>query len=255
MQRYMERNIRKYKREFLTMEAAGQDTTSAAAKLKEWRSKERDFLRQTGLKRQNERMYVKASAKIDGEKDLWIYGETGVDTDLIASQEYRMAFRGITDNPEVDDRICFFSRKILTERNGTKSESLYILDMDTGKKLHEIHTSDNGSHIAYSKEDDDKIKSLVENGNKLITIHNHPSSYPPDADDGSSAMYRGYTKGVVVGHNGRVYTYSPTKRVYTKDELQSIHNSLVYQLSFCESIDEMWQSMLQLYGMNISYMR
>lgn len=32
------------------MEAAGQDTVEAGAKLKEWKSKERDFLRQTGLK-------------------------------------------------------------------------------------------------------------------------------------------------------------------------------------------------------------
>ena len=54
-QRSIERNIRKWKREYAALEAAGQDTGQAAAKLKEWRERERDFLAQTGLKQQRAR--------------------------------------------------------------------------------------------------------------------------------------------------------------------------------------------------------
>lgn len=55
MQRHNERQIRRWKREYAAMEAAGLDTTEAAAKLRSWRERQRDFLEQTGLKVQNAR--------------------------------------------------------------------------------------------------------------------------------------------------------------------------------------------------------
>lgn len=55
MQRHNERQIRRWKREYAAMEAAGLDTTEAAVKLHSWRERQRDFLEQTGLKIQNAR--------------------------------------------------------------------------------------------------------------------------------------------------------------------------------------------------------
>ena len=57
-QRYIERQIRRYKREFKAMEAARQDPHEAAVKLRKWQSTEKDFAAQTGLKRQSERTTV-----------------------------------------------------------------------------------------------------------------------------------------------------------------------------------------------------
>ena len=54
-QRYIERQIRRWKRERRAMEAAGQPTEEAAAKLAKWQDIQRDFIRQTGLKRQYDR--------------------------------------------------------------------------------------------------------------------------------------------------------------------------------------------------------
>ena len=51
-QRAIERNIRKWKREYIGMESAGQPTDEAVAKLAKWRSIQRNFIKQTGLKRQ-----------------------------------------------------------------------------------------------------------------------------------------------------------------------------------------------------------
>lgn len=48
-QRYFERGIRRWKREYTAMDAAGEDTTEAAVRLKQWREKEADFLKQTGF--------------------------------------------------------------------------------------------------------------------------------------------------------------------------------------------------------------
>ena len=54
-QRYIERQIRRWKREYKAMEAAGLPTDEAAAKLNQWHRKMDDFIKQTGLKRQSNR--------------------------------------------------------------------------------------------------------------------------------------------------------------------------------------------------------
>lgn len=55
VQRYNERQIRKWKRVYAAQKAAGQDTTEAAAKISEWNKRQGDFLRQTGFKRRQSR--------------------------------------------------------------------------------------------------------------------------------------------------------------------------------------------------------
>ncbi len=51
-QRAIERNIRRWKREKIGMESAKQPTDEATSKLAKWRSVQRNFIKQTGLKRQ-----------------------------------------------------------------------------------------------------------------------------------------------------------------------------------------------------------
>jgi len=58
VQRNIERHIRKWKREFKAMEAAGLPTDEAAAKLNQWHRRMDDFLKQTGLKQQASREAV-----------------------------------------------------------------------------------------------------------------------------------------------------------------------------------------------------
>lgn len=50
-QRRIERQIRKWKREASAMEAAGLDNSAAVGKVREWQAAQRDFLDQTGLRR------------------------------------------------------------------------------------------------------------------------------------------------------------------------------------------------------------
>lgn len=70
-QRYMERQIRRWKREYTGMEAAGQDTRESAMKLKAWREREYDFLRQTGLDRQKDREAVLGFGRSQAAKAAW----------------------------------------------------------------------------------------------------------------------------------------------------------------------------------------
>ena len=61
--RGIERNIRHYKRQALTEEAAGVDNTKARRKLGEWQAAARDFTKQTGIARDSAREYVGTSGK------------------------------------------------------------------------------------------------------------------------------------------------------------------------------------------------
>lgn len=70
-QRYFERGIRRWKREYTAMDAAGLDTTQAAVKLKQWREKEADFLRQTGRRRDSSRSQIGTFGRSEAGKAAW----------------------------------------------------------------------------------------------------------------------------------------------------------------------------------------
>lgn len=57
-QRYIERNLRRWKQENIAMKAAGLDTTQSASKIAQWNQTQADFLAQTGLKAQASRTAV-----------------------------------------------------------------------------------------------------------------------------------------------------------------------------------------------------
>ncbi len=57
-QRQIERHIRRWKRENMAMAAAEKDTTESAARLRRWQEEQKNFIRQTGLKRQTGREQV-----------------------------------------------------------------------------------------------------------------------------------------------------------------------------------------------------
>lgn len=71
-QRGIERRLRRWKRENLALKAAGQDTTESAVKIAQWQAVQKDFLAQTGLKRQRDREQIagwsrKAAAQASGD--------------------------------------------------------------------------------------------------------------------------------------------------------------------------------------------
>ena len=70
-QRYFERGIRRWKREYTAMDAAGLDTTQASVKLKQWREKEADFLRQTGRRRDSSRSQIGTFGRSEAGKASW----------------------------------------------------------------------------------------------------------------------------------------------------------------------------------------
>lgn len=57
-QRYVERQIRRWNRENAAMKAAGLPADEASAKMAHWQTTQRDFIKQTGLKRQSSREQI-----------------------------------------------------------------------------------------------------------------------------------------------------------------------------------------------------
>ena len=56
---------------FFAMEAAGEDTTQAAVKLKQWREREADFLRQTDRRRDSSRSQIGTFGRSEAGKATW----------------------------------------------------------------------------------------------------------------------------------------------------------------------------------------
>lgn len=70
-QRYIERKIRRWKREYLMMDAAGQDTAQAAGKLAQWRAAEREFCKQTGLIKDTFRSQAEGFGRRQASRAYW----------------------------------------------------------------------------------------------------------------------------------------------------------------------------------------
>lgn len=66
-QRYIERGIRRWKREETALKAAGLDSGAASAKVREWQNRQKDFLRQTGLKADGSRTQVGSTIRLRGK--------------------------------------------------------------------------------------------------------------------------------------------------------------------------------------------
>lgn len=70
-QRYIERQIRRWKREYRMMDAAGLDTAQASTKLAQWRATEKDFCHQTGLDRDGFRSQVEGFGRRQASRAYW----------------------------------------------------------------------------------------------------------------------------------------------------------------------------------------
>ena len=57
------------------------------------------------------------------------------------------------------------------------------------------------------------VKRIVRRNKNLVTIHSHPSSFPPSIEDFNSACVNNYMFGIVCGHNGNLFVYSSEERI------------------------------------------
>lgn len=78
-QRYIERQIRRWKRENAALQDAGLDAAESAAKIRSWQERQKDFLRQTELNRQADRERISSIVDNLPGRDIIKLGKTGED--------------------------------------------------------------------------------------------------------------------------------------------------------------------------------
>ena len=131
--------------------------------------------------------------------------ENTVDLNYINSEEYKHKFRGITGNDKVDRQLYNQAVAQLIHRNGTYGEDLTLINSLSGEIEGRQSKSKTENGVDYNR----SLTRAIKNNPpySLISIHNHGTNNPPTGSDLASNGGRKYKLGIVVTHNGRVFTY------------------------------------------------
>ncbi len=158
-------------------------------------------------------------------------------------------FDSFFDNKELNDQIYEASKKILKHRNGTDYEDMYLVNKHSEMVEGTQTDCNNILQVDYN---DSLVNAITNNAEKsLIAIHNHPTNILPDGADYVSLGYGKYSEGVVVTHNGKVYTYNVGNRPFTSGVLDRRifkYHSMPYNMSMEDAHVKALETMREDYG-------
>ena len=146
------------------------------------------------------------------EKERQRYGRnksTVINRTYIESGEYRRKFDQITDNPDVNRVLYQKAKEMLYHRSGTEIEDMYWVDGSTGEIIAKWIDEKEPQIIHYSP----SVQKKISDKENIITMHTHPDSMPPSDADFNSALRWGYSMGLVICHNGKVYKYKAYEEI------------------------------------------
>lgn len=147
-------------------------------------------------------------------------GEYGVNFDYVRSKAYREKVASDPQIGHIADRIVNASRKMLQHRNGTPFEDYYLLDKHEGKIVALSNKSREIKGVVYNK----KVRDAFKSGKpgSYVSIHNHPSGYPPSLSDiaalDSKSKHNTVGLGIVAGHDGSMYWYTTAEKKFNKND-------------------------------------
>lgn len=148
-------------------------------------------------------------------------GEFGANLDYVRSDDFLNKLEKHPKTSHLSDSIARVSRQMLQHRNGTPYEDYYLLDAETGRVVALSNKARKRKGVVYNEQVRKAFKERPEQS--LVSIHNHPSGYPPSLSDLASLQQRSKNNtvkyGLTIGHDGSVYWYSkPNKRIHKKAE-------------------------------------
>lgn len=155
----------------------------------------------------------KASRESEESKKKYKYADTVVKKSLLTSSEYRKKFNQVSGNLKVNRRAWNISKDMLNHRSGTRFEDLAFINVVNGQY------AVNKDYDVESKAKMNKpMKQLLEESESgtVIAIHNHPGSSVPSIPDIRVCIQRGYKKGIIACHDGKVYIYSVDSKKYNE---------------------------------------
>lgn len=140
----------------------------------------------------------------------------GANLDYVRSDEFVDKLKNYPKTSHLSEPIARVSRQMLQHRNGTPFEDYYLLNADTGRVVALSNKAKKTKGVVYN----DQVRRVFKEQSEqsLISIHNHPSGYPPSLSDFASLQQRNKNNtvkyGLTIGHDGSVYWYSrPNKRI------------------------------------------
>ncbi|MFS9280068.1 minor capsid protein [Streptococcus oralis] len=146
-------------------------------------------------------------------------GKFGANLDYVRSDEFVDKLKNHPKTSNLSESIARVSRQILQHRNGAQYEDYYLLDAETGRVVALSNKARKIKGVVYNNQVRKAFKESSEQS--LVSIHNHPSGYPPSLSDFASLQQRSKNNtvkyGLTIGHDGSVYWYSkPNKRIHKK---------------------------------------
>ena len=129
--------------------------------------------------------------------------ETAIDKTYLSSGEFRKKFDKLSESKELNRVLYKLAKEMLYHRSGTLFEDMYWIDVEDSSVVAKITDSTVEGKIIYTE----SVRKIITEKNDLITIHSHPSGFPPSVADFNSNFEHGYSRGIVVGHNGKVFMY------------------------------------------------
>ena len=143
----------------------------------------------------------------------------GANLDYVRSDKFVDKLKNHPKTSHISEPIARVSRQMLQHRNGTPFEDYYLLNADTGKVIALSNKARKRKGVVYNEQVRNAFKENPEQS--LVSIHNHPSGYPPSLSDFASLQQRSKNNtvkyGLTIGHDGSVYWYSkPNKRIHKK---------------------------------------
>ena len=143
-------------------------------------------------------------------------GQFGADLEYVRSDEFVDKLKKHPKISHLSESIARVSRQMLQHRNGTPFEDYYLIDAETGRIVALSNKARRTKGVVYNDQVRKAFKEKPEQS--LVSIHNHPSGYPPSLSDFASLQQRSKNNtvkyGLTIGHDGSVYWYSrPNKRI------------------------------------------
>ncbi len=262
--RSMERNVRALKREKEALASLGMDTTEINAKIKTKTAEYREFCNACGVPEKTSRLryecgtsdlkktkaWEKYRSIEESEKaDSYRIGNNVVDMKYIDSDDYKRKFDSFSNDTNLNNQIYEVAKKILKHRTGTDYEDMYLIHNTKGT-IEGCQT--NSEDILRVHYNESLMNAISNNEEKtLIAIHNHPTNILPDGADYVSLGYRRYRQGVIVTHDGKVYTYNIGNKVFTSGVLDRRiykYSNVPYKMSMEDAHVKALETMREDYG-------
>ena len=235
LQRRIESEVRHQKDRSIIAKAAGDTTmqTKAQLRINQLTDKYAALSDASGLPTKMERMNVRGFKTINVSKTVdkssksgiinteheqsprkMLKGDFSVDWSKIQDKSYNTRLHYISNDDKVVDAIETRCKWALNNRNLSKTEELYAIDLSDGSEISKIIDQYNDFGVKRTPRFDADLKNADREGKKILLIHNHPRGLPPSIGDINALLSNENISGITAGHDGSIYYYTkPHKNI------------------------------------------